>query len=109
MVCFFPCFCAACMAEQYAECTQYLYAGHFRNRTMRKKDLRTPTARYMASTRVVMKARTRFVVKEIVGNRLFEGKQQYEVVWEGHQETTWMDADKLSCFDLIEAFTINEN
>ena len=48
-----------------------------------------------------------YVVEAILGSRIFEGVYQYEVSWEGEEETTWHNADTLSCYDLIDEFEIN--
>jgi hypothetical protein len=42
----------------------------------------------------------------IKGSRYFESKYQYEVKWAGYDETIWIDADKLACYNLIEEYEI---
>jgi hypothetical protein len=42
----------------------------------------------------------------IKGSWHFESKYQYEVMWAGYNETTWIDADKLACYNLIEEYKI---
>jgi hypothetical protein len=42
----------------------------------------------------------------IKGSWHFESKYQYEVMWVGYNETTWIDVDKLACYNLIEEYEI---
>jgi hypothetical protein len=105
----FPCFCQACMEEKYPHCAEKGYAGTFSAQIMRKKALRTPTARFHESDRVVVEANTQYIVKAIKGNRFFEGRYQYEIEWDGFTDTNWVDADKLSCIDLMEEYEIDNS
>ena len=43
----------------------------------------------------------------ILGSRYYEGRYQYEVRWEGEEDTTWEWADTLNCIELIENYEID--
>jgi hypothetical protein len=102
----YPCFCEDCIAENYGECTRQEYVGTFERQTMKPKDMRVPTTRYNSISREVLEGGDHFEVEAIKGSRHFESKYQYEVKWAGYDETTWIDADKLACYDLIEEYEI---
>lgn len=75
---------------------------------MRKKDVRHPKSRYHdAPGDVALDAQNRQPTA-IVGSRFFGGSYQYEVQWEGDEETYWENADSLTCIDLIEQYEINK-
>jgi hypothetical protein len=73
---------------------------------MKLKDMRVSTTRYNLISRKVLERRDHFEVEAIKGIRHFESKYQYEVKWTGYDETTWIDADKLACYNLIEEYEI---
>lgn len=50
--------------------------------------LHTTTARYNNSSN----SNIAFIPKAIVGSRIYRGKYQYEIQWEGYDDTTWNDA-----------------
>ena len=67
------------------------------------KGMRQPRARYHEE-QAEAEEPVVFVPTAIHGSRQFEGKDQYEVQWEGYPYTTWCDADSLTCVELIEEF-----
>lgn len=70
---------------------------------MRRKGTRQPKARYHDPNAAVA-GEEQFIPEEILGDRIFEGKYQYLVKWEGYEETTWHDADTLQCIEMIEVY-----
>ncbi len=71
---------------------------------------RVPTARYFEDPAVVGRQEDRqYEVEEIIGNRVCEGKNQYEVRWVGIDETSWVDGDSLNCIYLIDEYELNNN
>lgn len=66
--------------------------------------MRVTNARYQKNSRKVKQGRETFIVESIVGCRYYEGVYEYEVLWEGYEESSYIDADKLNCIDLIEEF-----
>jgi hypothetical protein len=80
--------------------------GTFERQTMKPKDICVPTTRYNLISREVLKGEDHFEVKAIKDSRHFESKYQYEVKWARYDETTWIDADKLACYNLIEEYEI---
>lgn len=99
-----PCLCASCMLEEFDDCEQQQKVGVFEEREMRKKGTRVPKMRYEEYTREVRDGRRTFVVQDITESRYIEGVYQYKVLWQGFVDTTWVDADRLSCIDIIEKF-----
>lgn len=71
---------------------------------MEKKGTRKPQMRFEAYSRAVRDGKNTFTVQEILESQYFEGVYQYRVLWEGFEDSTWVDADRLSCIDLIEKF-----
>lgn len=88
----------------FDNCENLGKVGRFEARTMVKKGMRQPEMRYEEYSRKVRNGRTSFTVESIIGNRYLEGVYQYKVVWEGYDDATWVDADRLTCIDLIEAY-----
>jgi hypothetical protein len=73
---------------------------------MKPKDMCISTTRYNSISREVLEKRDHFEVEAIKDNRHFKSKYQYEVKWAGYDETTWIDVDKLACYNLIEEYEI---
>ena len=48
-------------------------------------------------------------VEAITGSRFYGDHHQYEVKWQGAVDTQWVNADKLTCIDLIKNYEININ
>jgi hypothetical protein len=80
--------------------------GTFERQTMKPKDMCVLTTRYNSISREVLEEGDHFEVEAIKDSRHFESKYQYEVKWAGYDETTWIDADKLACYNLIEEYEI---
>jgi hypothetical protein len=76
---------------------------------MHKVGLRAPSSRFNDSQPVATTSTEQYVAKSILGNRIYEGRYQYEVEWEGYDDTTWHDADTLSCIDLMEQYEVNKD
>jgi hypothetical protein len=94
------------MKEDFAKCENADYVGVFQKKYLTKTGLRVPPSRYHDSS--ARPAATEYIPAAILGNRLYEGKDQYEVQWEGYEDTTWHDADKLTCYELIEQYELNK-
>jgi hypothetical protein len=73
---------------------------------MKPKNICVPTIRYNLISREVLEEKDHFEVETIKGSRHFESKYQYVVKWTGYDKTTWINADKLACYDLIEEYKI---
>jgi hypothetical protein len=73
---------------------------------MKPKDMRVSTTHYNLISREVLEGGDHFEVEAIKGSWHFESKYQYEVKWAGYDKTTWIDADKLACYNLIEEYEI---
>lgn len=101
-----PCFCAYCIAQRFHRCKN-TYAGKFSTRTMNRKGNRRPKARYHDPS-AMEEGEEEFVPEEIIADRIFEGKYQYLVRWEGYEDLTWHDADTLQCVDMIELYEIEK-
>lgn len=99
-----PCLCPSCRKEQFNNCEKLGKVGPFEERVMEKKGMRRPEMRYEEYSRKVRHGKDTFTVANIVGNRYLEGVYQYKVEWEGFDDSTWVDADHLTCIDLIEAY-----
>lgn len=99
-----PCLCTSCMAEEFDECEQKQKVGIFQDRVMQKKGTRVPKMRYEEYSREVRDGRRTFTVREIIESQYIEGIYQYKVIWEGFEDSTWVDVDRLTCIDLIEKF-----
>jgi hypothetical protein len=104
----YPCFCAACVQEDFSQCLNKEYAGSFSRRTMHKVGLRVPTSRFNDALPSASTLAEHYIAKSILGNRMYEGRYQYQIEWEGYDDTTWHDADKLPCIDLMEVYEINK-
>ena len=78
------------------------FAGTFNERILRRLGVRIPVARYHEA--VARPEDAEFIPTAIHGNRLYLGKVQYQVEWLGFSDLTWHDADRLTCYDLIEQY-----
>lgn len=99
-----PCLCAACRAEQFDDCESVPTVGAFEDRAMEKKGTRRPQMRFEEYSRAVQDGKRTFTVESIIESQYCEGVYQYKVLWEGFDDATWVDADRLNCIDLIEKF-----
>lgn len=95
-----PCCCPFCLSEDYTHCLNHTYVGSFSSQTLHALGLRTTTARYSKTSN----STAGYIPKAIVGSRIFRGKYQYEIQWEGYDDTTWNDADSLEFEDLVEEY-----
>ena len=84
------------------KCSQY--AGKFETRYIRRKGVRFPATRFQENE--VVPDEQEFKAVEILGSRIYEGKAQYLIRWEGYEETTWHDADTLTCVELMEEYEL---
>lgn len=102
----YPCFCEYCLVTDFEACINSAYVGSFAQSILRKKNMREPTARYHDPTPYVP---VQQVAVEILACRLFEGRYQYQIEWEGASDLpTWHDADRLSCIELMENFEMRK-
>ena len=83
------------------------YVGEFARRTLRKLGVRIPVARYHDG--VAKPEEAAFIPTAIHGNRIYLGKEQYQVQWLGYSDLTWHDADTLDCYDLIEEYETSKD
>lgn len=81
-------------------CDNLQYVGPFHLRTMRALGTRTPNARY--NTEVTDEHAA--VPLAILGSRVFEGRIEYEVEFDGQDRTSWVNGDNLDCPDLLEEY-----
>lgn len=96
----YPCFCTQCRSGHFHLCENLAYVGHFVHRSMTALAMREQTARF--NDDVV--AELRAIPLAIVGRRVYLGKIQYEVQWQGEDYTTWTNADQLDCPELVEEY-----
>ena len=96
----YPCFCRSCRNGEYAACGNRDYIGAWANRTMRGLGERAISVRFNSQNNIVQER----VAVAILAKRYSQGCCQYSVSWEGEDEATWEDSDRLDCLDLIEEF-----
>jgi hypothetical protein len=73
---------------------------------MKPKNMCISTTCYNLISREVLEKRDHFEIEAIKGSRYFESKYQYKVKWVGYNKTTWINVDKLACYNLIEEYKI---
>lgn len=99
----FPCFCEMCCMDDFENCHNLQYAGKFNSFTMVRKGTRVARSRYVEEPQISDEGDV-FIPVSIKGKRTLMGVTQYLVSWEGYENMTWCDADKLDCIGLIENF-----
>jgi hypothetical protein len=97
---YYPCFCATCLDGRFHLCANAAYTGSFQLRTMCPLGVRLPIAHF--NTDVVPEQCN--VPIAILGTRIFQGRVEYEVLMEGRDFSSWIDADHLDCPELVEEF-----
>ena len=102
----YPCFCVHCMREDFENCENLAYCGSFVQHHMKAKELRKPKARYVTADRPIS---SQYKPRQLLASRMFECNFQYLVAWEGYSDTTWVNADSLSCHTLMEQYEQNSN
>jgi hypothetical protein len=96
----YPCFCATCFDGCFHLCANVAYIGSFQLCTMHPLGVRLPIACF--NTDVIPEQRNVLIV--ILGTRIFQERVEYEVLMEGRDFSSWIDADHLNCPELVEEF-----
>jgi hypothetical protein len=97
---YYPCFCATCLDGHFHLCANAAYTGSFQLHTMRPLRVHLPIACF--NTDVVPEQHN--VLIAILGTRIFQGWVEYEVLIEGRDFSSWIDADHLNCPEFVEEF-----
>lgn len=102
-----PCLCASCRGAQFTNCQNTALVGRFKKTVMKKKGTRVPKTRYVTDENDEADDGA-WVVTGVHGKRYWRGKLQYLLAWQGYDEMTFVDVDKLSCFELVEKYELNQ-
>jgi hypothetical protein len=101
-----PCYCEACEVEDYDECGNKEYVGEWIYRTINSKGFRQPKARYTEGAKV---RNRQTPVEKIAGKCIFEGRTEYLIKYIDSDELTWIPADSLDCFEMMEEYELESS
>lgn len=79
---------------------------------MKVKGTRNPNALHIEQQANNIDATTPddyYVVAHIDRQRLYRGKVQYLVAWEGYDKMTWVNAEDMNCPELMEDWEIQQS